>query len=71
MCDCIVFGDCICTIFSFYPLSLSLQRDDDTALILASYFGHAEAIKALLTAPDIDVNHAANILQVRLFLLLT
>ena len=27
-------------------------------MIVASQFGHAEAIKALLTAPDIDVNRA-------------
>ena len=44
---------------SFYPhLSLSLQNGGWSALMLASKNGHIEAIKLLLTAPDIDVNHA-------------
>ena len=40
------------------PLSLSLQVSGYTALLAASDNGHAEAIKLLLTAPGIDVNHA-------------
>ena len=40
------------------PLSISLQKNCSTALTLASEKGRTEAIKALLTAPDIDVNHA-------------
>ena len=44
--------------FHSIPLSISLQGRGYTALIRASERGHAEAIKALLTAPGIDVNHA-------------
>ena len=44
---------------SFSPsLSISLQGQGATALMFASKNGHAEAIKALLTASGIDVNHA-------------
>ena len=46
---------------SFYPPpppSLSLQQWGSTALLWASSNGHAEAIKALLTVPDINVNRA-------------
>ena len=44
---------------SFYPpLSLSLQYAGCTALTLASEEGYTEAIKLLLTVPNIDVNHA-------------
>ena len=44
---------------SFYPLlSLFLQGGGSTALLRASMYGHPEAIKLLLTVPDIDVNRA-------------
>ena len=38
-------------------LSNSLQGNGSTALFFASSSGHTEAIKALLAASDIDVNH--------------
>ena len=47
--------------------SFSLQRRGFTALILASQAGRTEAVKALLTVPNIDVNHA----DVSLYLLTT
>ena len=51
---------------SFYsPLSVSLQVDGSTALILASQMGRTEAMKLLLAAPGINVNHA----RVSLYLL--
>ena len=40
------------------PLTLSLQEDGWTALMAAAKKGETEAIKLLLAAPDIDVNHA-------------
>ena len=60
---------CICNPLPFIlppTLSLSLQRDGITALTVASANGRAEAIKLLLTAPGIDVNHA----DVSLYLLI-
>ena len=50
---------CICNTLSFFlfpPLSISLQVEGDTALMVASMYGHPEAIKLLLAAPDINVN---------------
>ena len=47
------------------PHFLSLQGNGSTALMAASEHGHAEAIKLLLAAPDIDVNQA----KVSLYLL--
>ena len=52
---------CICNpilSLSLPPLSLSLQKDGKTALMLASQFGRTKAMKLLLTFPDINVNHA-------------
>ena len=46
--------------------SVSLKEKGSTALICASENGHTEAIKALLTAPDINVNHT----NVSLYLLI-
>ena len=43
--------------FILSPLSISLQSWGGTALAAASENGHAEAIKILLTVPDVDVNH--------------
>ena len=44
---------------SCYSHSLfSLQESGWTALIWASFYGRTEAVKALLTAPDINVNYA-------------
>ena len=40
------------------PPPLTLQGKGKTALTLASEKGHTQAIKALLTVPGIDVNHA-------------
>ena len=54
---------------SLYPplsRSLSLQEGGLTALMLASEQGHTEAMKLLLNASDIDVNHA----DVSLYLLI-
>ena len=42
--------------FILSSLPISLQEKGYTALIKASENGHSEAIKALLTAPGIDVN---------------
>ena len=54
-------SNCICTCnplpFIPPPLSIALQNAGFTALLLASNDGHTEAINALLTAPDINVNH--------------
>ena len=48
---------CICNPLPFIlPSSVSLQGGGITALTYAG--GHIEAIKLLLTAPGIDVNHA-------------
>ena len=44
---------------------ISLQNYGTTALLLASRSGNTEAMKLLLTFPDVDVNHA----NVRLYLL--
>ena len=56
---------CECIPHFILPYPFSLQWDNWTALIWASQNGHTEAVKALLTAPDINVNYA----NVSLFLL--
>ena len=48
------------------PLSIYLQQSGNTALMHASSSGLTEAVKLLLTAPGIDVNHA----NVSLYLLI-
>ena len=45
----------------YSPTPNTLQLYYDTPLMLAIRYGHPEAIKALLTAPDIDVNHGTTV----------
>ena len=45
-------------LLSTSPFFSFLQEDGATALTFASQEGHTEVIKSLLSAPDIDVNHA-------------
>ena len=48
----------VCVTFHSILLSISLQEFGFTALMRASHLCRTEAVKALMTAPDIDVNHA-------------
>ena len=58
---------CVTYYHSFRPPSspISLQNYGTTAFLCASGSGNTEAMKLLLTFPDVDVNHA----NVRLYLL--
>ena len=54
---CLTLDLSMLQIHSFDPRSISLQGYGIPALLWASSNGHTEAIKALLTAPNIDVNY--------------